>query len=141
MLSQVTLGHVGIILTRLSLNCSDWYPLLDLCGYKHCLIADRDSVYDPGTMNGRLLLGLKGQLAEVELNTIRIRMTAGLLNKEQWGDLKMQLPMGLKHDLYGHVQKDPNLEVQNFIHLTSVLSFHAINSNRLMAEIFNGSMV
>ncbi len=29
----------------------------------------------------------------------------------------MQLPVGLKHDLYGHVQKDPNLEVQNFIHL------------------------
>ena len=68
-------------------------------------------------MDGRLLLGLKGQLAEVELNTIRIRMTAGLLNKAQRGDLKMQLPVGLKHDLYGHVQKDPNLEVQNFIHL------------------------
>ncbi len=92
MLSQVALGHVGIILsydvTRLSRNCSDWYPLLDLCGYKHCLIADRDSVYNPGTMDGRLLLGLKGQLAEVELNTIRIRMTARLLNKAQRGRFK-----------------------------------------------------
>jgi DNA invertase Pin-like site-specific DNA recombinase len=38
--AQVTLGHVGIILsfevTRLSRNCSDWYPLLDLCGYRDC---------------------------------------------------------------------------------------------------------
>jgi hypothetical protein len=33
--------------TRLTRNCSDWYPLLDLCGYKDCLIADRDGVYDP----------------------------------------------------------------------------------------------
>ena len=51
-LTRVALGQVGIILsydvTRLSRNCSDWYPLLDLCGYKHCLIADCDGVYDPG---------------------------------------------------------------------------------------------
>jgi DNA invertase Pin-like site-specific DNA recombinase len=62
LLAQVTLGTVGIILsfdvTRLSRNCSDWYPLLDLCGYKGCLIADREGVYDPGSANGRLLLGL-----------------------------------------------------------------------------------
>ena|SRR6266498_3707481 len=63
LLAQVTLGEVGIILsfdvTRLARNCSDWYPLLDLCGYKQCLIADRDGIYDPGSANGRLLLGLK----------------------------------------------------------------------------------
>jgi DNA invertase Pin-like site-specific DNA recombinase len=55
LLTQVTLGEVGIILsfdvTRLSRNCSDWYPLLDVCGYRHCLIADRDGVYDPSSMN------------------------------------------------------------------------------------------
>src|SRR5207244_10919903 len=61
--AQLTLGQVGIILsfdvTRLARNCSDWYPLLDLCGYKGCLIADGDGVYDPAAPNGRLLLGLK----------------------------------------------------------------------------------
>ena len=58
LLAQVGLGKVGIVLsyevTRLTRNCSDWYPLLDLCGYRHCLIADRDGVYDPATGNGRL---------------------------------------------------------------------------------------
>ncbi len=67
--TKVTLGQVGIILsvdvTRLSRNCSDWYPLLDVCGYRDCLIADRDGIYDPGSANGRLLLGLKGQLVSV----------------------------------------------------------------------------
>jgi DNA invertase Pin-like site-specific DNA recombinase len=121
LLTQVALEKVGIILsydvTRLSRNCSDWYPLLDICGYKNCLIGDRDGVYDPGSTNGRLLLGLKGQLAEVELSTIRARLTAGLLNKAKRGELALQLPAGLKRDEYGIVHKDPNLEVQSAIEL------------------------
>jgi hypothetical protein len=32
--------------TRLARNCSDWYPLLDICGHRGCLIADRDGIYD-----------------------------------------------------------------------------------------------
>ncbi|WP_341795155.1 recombinase family protein [Rickettsia endosymbiont of Rhinocyllus conicus] len=119
LLTQVTLGEVGIILsfdvTRLSRNCSDWYPLLDVCGYRHCLIADRDGVYDPSSMNGRLLLGLKGQLAEVELSTIRTRLTAGLLNKAQRGELALSLPVGLLRNCLNQVEKDPNREVQDSI--------------------------
>lgn len=121
LISQVTLGHVGLILsyevTRLSRNCSDWYPLLDLCGYRNCLIADRDGVYDPASPNGRLLLGLKGQISEVELHTIRSRLTAGLLNKAQRGELALQLPIGLVRHAQGQVHKDPNLEVQGRISL------------------------
>jgi DNA invertase Pin-like site-specific DNA recombinase len=56
---------------------------LDICGYRGCLIADRDGIYDPGEANGRLRLGLKGQLSELELHTIRARMTAGLLNNAE----------------------------------------------------------
>jgi DNA invertase Pin-like site-specific DNA recombinase len=39
-LAQVPLGHVGISVsfdgTRLSRHGSDWYPLLDVCGYRNC---------------------------------------------------------------------------------------------------------
>lgn len=115
-LAQVTLGQVGILLsfdvTRLSRNCSDWYPLLDVCGYRDCLIADRDGVYDPASPNGRLLLGLKGQLSELELHTIRARMTAGILSKAQRGELALTLPVGFVREPHGRVVKDPNLEVQ-----------------------------
>src|SRR4051794_14921586 len=108
LVTQVTLGQVGIILssevTRLSRNCSDWYPLLDICGYKGCLIADGDGVYDPATPNGRLLLGLKGTLSEMELHTLRARMTAGLLHKAERGDLALQLPVGLVRTESGQVQ-------------------------------------
>ena len=72
-IARVTLGEVGIILsyevTRLARNCTDWYPLLDLCGFRQCLIGDRDGIYDPGSANGRPLLGLKGTISEVELHT------------------------------------------------------------------------
>jgi DNA invertase Pin-like site-specific DNA recombinase len=93
LVTRVTLGQVGIILsldvTRLSRNLTDWYPLLDLCGFKGCLIADRDGVYDPATQNGRLLLGLKGTLSAMELHTIRARLTTGLLHKAARGELAL----------------------------------------------------
>lgn len=117
LIGRVTLGEVGIILsyevTRLSRNCTDWYPLLDLCSYKGCLIADHEGVYDPATPNGRLLLGLKGQLSELELHTLRSRLTAGLLNKAQRGELALTLPVGLVRDAQEKVDKDPNREIQH----------------------------
>jgi DNA invertase Pin-like site-specific DNA recombinase len=88
--AQVTLAQVSLILsydvTRLSRNGSDWYPLLDLCGYKGCLIADGDGIYDPATVNGRLLLGLKGTLSAWERHTMQARLTAGLIHKAQRGE-------------------------------------------------------
>jgi len=120
-IAQVTLGEVGIILsyevTRLARNCSDWYPLLDLCGYRQCLIGDRDGVYDPGSANGRLLLGLKGTISEMELHTLRGRLTAGLLSKAQRGELALLLPAGLQRDGHNVVTKDPDREVQDRLSL------------------------
>ena len=138
--AQVTLGQVGIILssevTRLSRNCTDWYPLLDICGYRNCLIADRDGIYDPGSPNGRLLLGLKGQLSELELHTIRARMTAGLLNKAQRGDLALPLPVGLVHSPNQQVVKDPHLEVQNRLALV-FSTFLRVKSAGKVLQFFN----
>lgn len=121
LIARVTLDQVGIIfsydVTRLSRNCTDWYQVLDLCGYRHCLIGDRDGIYDPATINGRLLLGLKGQISELELHTIKARLTAGLLNKAKRGELALTLPVGLSRDALGRVVKRPDREVQDRIEL------------------------
>jgi DNA invertase Pin-like site-specific DNA recombinase len=121
LVGRVGLSEVGLILsidvTRLARNCSDWYPLLDICGLRGCLIADRDGVYDPGSPNGRLLLGLKGTISELELHTIRSRLTAGLLAKAQRGELALTLPVGLSRDPTGIVVKDPDIEVQERLQL------------------------
>jgi DNA invertase Pin-like site-specific DNA recombinase len=136
LVARVTLGQVGIILsvdvTRLSRNCSDWYPLLDVCGYRGCLIADRDGIYDPGSANGRLLLGLKGQLSELELHTIKARMTAGLLNKAQRGELALSLPIGLVRNAIGKVHKDPNREVQDRLALIFTTFLRARSASKVL---------
>ena len=44
MVALVSLGQIGIIfaydVTRLARNCTDWYQLLDLCGFRQCLVGD-----------------------------------------------------------------------------------------------------
>ena len=135
LVGRVGLSEVGLILsidvTRLARNCSDWYPLLDICGLRECLIADRDGVYDPGSANGRLLLGLKGTISELELHTIRSRLTAGLLAKAARGDLALTLPVGLSRDLSGVVVKDPDIEVQGRLELV----FDTFLQQRTVAKV------
>lgn len=65
----------------------------------------------------RFVLGLKGQLSELELHTIRARLTAGLLNKARRGELALQLPVGLARDEAGRVRKTANREVQDRLDL------------------------
>lgn len=86
---------------------------MDICGLRGCLIADRDGVYDPGTANGRLLLGLKGTISELELHhTIRSRLTAGLVAKAERGELALSLPIGFIRGPSDVVAKDPDMAVQ-----------------------------
>ncbi len=135
LVGRVGLSEVGLILsidvTRLARNCSDWYPLLDVCGLHGCLIADCDGVYDPGSPNGRLLLGLKGSISELELHTIRSRLTTGLLAKAERGELALTLPIGLIRDPSGVVVKDPDLAIQERLGLV----FEMFLKFRTVAEV------
>ncbi len=98
MTTEVALGHVGLILSlevsRVARNNADWYRLLDLCGITDTLIGDEDGVYHPGLFNDRLLLGLKGTMAEAELHVIRARLEGGIRNKAARGELRRGLPVG-----------------------------------------------
>jgi DNA invertase Pin-like site-specific DNA recombinase len=116
LVAMVSLGHIGIVfafdVTRLARNCTDWYQLLDLCGLRQCLVGDQDGIYDPATPNGRLILGLKGLIAELELHTIRARLLAGMSNKAARGELAIALPTGLVRLESGQVVKHPDREIQ-----------------------------
>ena len=98
MTTEVALGHVGLILSievsRVARNNADWYRLLDLCGVTDTLIGDEDGIYHPGLFNDRLLLGLKGTMAEAELHVIRARLEGGIRNKAARGQLRRGLPVG-----------------------------------------------
>jgi DNA invertase Pin-like site-specific DNA recombinase len=102
LVADVGLGKVGIVLgievSRLARNNTDWYQLLDLCAVTDTLIADADGVYHPAEFNDRLVLGLKGTMSEAELHLIRSRLTAGLQHKAAKGELRQGLPVGFDYD-------------------------------------------
>lgn len=80
LLTAVCQGDAGAVLaleaSRLARNNRDWHHLIDLCGITATLIIDEGGVYDPRLLNDRLLLGLKGSLAEFELGLLRQRARA-----------------------------------------------------------------
>jgi len=99
MIQEVGLGQVGIILcleaSRIARNNAEWYRLLELCGVTDTLIGDLDGLYHPALFNDRLLLGLKGTMAEAELHVLRLRLNGAIRNKAKRGELRRGLPVGL----------------------------------------------
>lgn len=116
LVTEVSLGRAGIVLglevSRLARNCSDWHRLLEICALADTLILDEDGLYDPSHFNDRLLLGLKGTFSEAELHVLRARLRGGILNKAQRGELKNPLPVGLVYDPQVRVVLDPDRQVQ-----------------------------
>jgi DNA invertase Pin-like site-specific DNA recombinase len=112
LLQLVTDHEVGIVLglemSRLARNSRDWHDLFEVCAIYHTLIADEDGVFDPQDPTDRLVLGLKGILAEMELQTMKVRLERGRLNKAQRGELFHDVPVGYVLDEQGLPQLDPD---------------------------------
>ena len=121
LVAEVGMGRAGIVLglevSRLARNSTDWHRLLEICALSETLILDEDGVYDAGDFNDRLLLGLKGAMSEAELHMMRARLRGGLLNAARRGELKVALPVGLIYDPLGHVVLDPDEQVQHSLRL------------------------
>src|SRR5277367_4583610 len=116
LVSEVGLGRVGIVLglevSRLARNSTDWHRLLELCALSDTLILDEDGLYDPAHFNDRLLLGLKGTMSEAELHVLKARLRGGILNKVRRGEYRCVLPTGFVYDESGAVVFDPDLQVR-----------------------------
>jgi DNA invertase Pin-like site-specific DNA recombinase len=121
LIAEVTMDHVGLVLglemSRLARSCKDWHHLLEVCGIFGTLLADQDGVYDPGDPNDRLLLGLKGQISELELHTIRSRLDRGRMNKARRGELILHAPIGYVKTPPGGLALDPDEQVQAVVRL------------------------
>jgi DNA invertase Pin-like site-specific DNA recombinase len=125
--TEVGMGRVGIVLglevSRLARNSSDWHRLLEICALADTLILDEDGLYNPKDFNDRLLLGMKGQMSEAEIHIMKARLHGGILSKALRGELQVPLPTGLVYDAQKKVQLDPDKQVQeslNFLFTTFV---------------------
>jgi DNA invertase Pin-like site-specific DNA recombinase len=121
LVAEVGLGRAGIVMglevSRLARNSTDWHRLIEICALSHTLILDEDGIYDPTEFNDRLLLGLKGTMSEAETHLLRARLRGGLLNKARRGELRCHLPVGLVYDDRDQVALDPDKQVQQSLRL------------------------
>ena len=112
LVAEVCTGSVGAVFcieaSRLARNGRDWHHLIELCGLVRAIVVDPDGVYDPGLLNDRLLLGLKGTMSEFELNLLRQRCQEAIRQKAQRGELQFALPVGYRWTPNGKVEKDPD---------------------------------
>lgn len=121
LVTEVGLGRAGIVMglevSRLARNSSDWHRLLEICALTDTLILDEDGIYDPAHFNDRLLLGLKGTMSEAELHVLRARLQGGIINKARRGELRSKLPIGFIYDTAARVALHPDRQVQDTIRM------------------------
>jgi len=121
LVGEVGMGHAGVVMglevSRLARNSSDWHRLLEICALTETLILDEDGLYEPQSFNDRLLLGLKGTMSEAELHLLRARLRGGILSLAQRGELRTALPVGFVYDAQGKVQRDPDRQVRQSLDL------------------------
>jgi DNA invertase Pin-like site-specific DNA recombinase len=121
LVADVGLGRAGLVMglevSRLARNSTDWHRLLEICALTDTLILDEDGLYDPAHFNDRLLLGLKGTMSEAELHVLRARLRGGILNKARRGELESPLPIGFVYGPDGRVYLDPDQQVQGTLRL------------------------
>jgi len=121
LVTEVCEGRVGAVFcleaSRLARNGRDWHHLIELCGLVCAVLIDPEGVYDPRLSNDRLLLGLRGTMSEFELSVLRQRSLEAIRQKAQRGELRFCLPAGFGWGLNNAIELDPNMRVQNALHL------------------------
>src|SRR5262249_6035201 len=133
LLTAVCQGAVGAIFaleaSRLARNNRDWHHLIDLCAMTNTLVIDEDGVYDPRVLNDRLLLGLKGSMAEFELGLMRQRAREALLQMIRRGLVLWQVTARYQRTQDRFIEMVPDRQVQEAI-LGVFAQFRALGSAR-----------
>ncbi len=120
MVAEVCLGKVGAVaareVSRFARNNRDWQQLIEMCRVVDTVLIDQEAVYAPRQGNDRLLLGLKGQLNEYEIDLLRQRSMAARDEKAKRGELFTTVPIGFVKN-GGRLEKDPDRRIQEAISL------------------------
>jgi DNA invertase Pin-like site-specific DNA recombinase len=119
--AEVSMGRVGAIVSldaasRLARSSADWHRLLEIASITRTLLIDEQSVYDPRDPNDRLLLGMKGTMADFELVWLRQRMEGGRWHLARKGQYRAPAPIGYVYD-DGRLVKDPDEEIRKAVEL------------------------
>ena len=133
LLASVCQGLAGAVLaleaSRLARNNRDWHHLVDLCALTETLLVDSDGIYDPRQLNDRLVLGLKGSMAEFELGLLRQRAREAFEQKVRRGFALWEVAVGFIRTEEGRIVKTPDRQVQQAV-ATVFQKFRQLGSAR-----------
>jgi DNA invertase Pin-like site-specific DNA recombinase len=119
LLAAICSGEAGAVVSieasRLARNGRDWHTLLEFCALVGSVIVDEDGVYDPRSVNDRLLLGMKGTMSEMELSLLRQRSLEALKLKASRGDLHTMVAIGFVRSDDDRIELDPDLRIRSAI--------------------------
>lgn len=119
LLAAICSGQVGAVVSieasRLARNGRDWHTLLEFCALVGSVIVDEDGVYDPRSVNDRLLLGMKGTMSEMELSLLRQRSVEALKLKAARGDLYTTVAIGYMRSEGDRIEIDADLRIREAI--------------------------
>ena len=119
LLAAICAGQVGAVVSieasRLARNGRDWHTLLEFCALVGSVLVDEDGVYDPRSVNDRLLLGMKGTMSEMELSLLRQRSVEALKLKAARGDLHTTVAIGYLRSEDDRIELDADLRIREAI--------------------------
>jgi hypothetical protein len=104
-------------MSRLARNNVDWHQLVYLCRWTDTLISDETGIYNPSLATDRMVLGIRGQVSEIELDNSIHRMVEARWNKARRGDLIITPPAGYDVDDRGTLVMTSDEAVANAIRL------------------------
>jgi excisionase family DNA binding protein len=121
LLGAVCEGRVGCVMSteisRLARNGREWHTLMEFCAVVNTLLADEHGIYDPRLMDDRFMLGMKGNIAEMEVSMFRERSRAAINMKASRGELHTRLAIGYVRGPDDGIDKDPDARVRETIDL------------------------
>jgi DNA invertase Pin-like site-specific DNA recombinase len=144
LVGAVCAGDVGAVLcieeARLARNGREWHHLIELCALTGTLLIDPHGIYDPRIAQDRLMLGVKGSMAEFELSLFRQRSLEAIRAKASRGELRLRLPAGLLWTEENKIEIDPDQRVQDALR-TLFRKFDELGSSRKVLRWFHDSQV
>ena len=122
LVAEVGMGRAGIVLglevSRLARNSTDWHRLLEICALTDTLILDEDGIYDPAHFNDRLLLRPQGNDERGRAARAYVRAcAAGSSTRRAAASCAAACPSASSTTTTGACVLDPDKQVQESVRL------------------------
>jgi DNA invertase Pin-like site-specific DNA recombinase len=136
LLSEICSGNVGAVFamdaSRLARNGREWHTLLELCALVKTILVDLETIYDPGQINDRLLLGMRGTISEMEVSLFRQRSEYAIKQKAQRGEMYTIVPIGYLITDDNCLEKDSDKRIQEAIFLVFKKFRHFVSARQTL---------